>query len=314
LRINFSIFYIYFKIKMEKGKIKQFLKIQLKKLGYRVFTTVVLTLTAITTVWVYAAFIEPSVSPDNAGWDQDFTQNILGANNADNDFDSSVVVANKDGSIVERAEYIADRITTQGEWYPTECGESTTSTQTGCYVDSTARYLTTSLCDSAKENSCFVPTDNSYYAFGSECSDSTTTTKTNCYVDDTAKYVDTNACVNSANTGYCYMNTATFSAMDSDLTAAKILSGTTIFGVTGTAPVYAVNPQKYWSGNWRYIEGTSGTADCWCKDNGYSSGTLIAAACECEYNLVTEYYEPCSWADWGWSYCKMRAIVVQCFP
>ena len=68
-------------------------------------TTVILTMTAIITVWVYAiGFVEPTAGPNDS--DQDFLQNILGANNADNDFDSSNVVANKDGSIIERLEYI----------------------------------------------------------------------------------------------------------------------------------------------------------------------------------------------------------------
>ncbi|MFA4833234.1 MAG: hypothetical protein WC619_00110 [Patescibacteria group bacterium] len=283
---------------MEKGDIKQFLKIQLKKLGYRAFTTIVLTLTAIATVWVYASFIEPTAAPNSS--DQDFTQNILGANNADNDFSSSAVVANKDGSIIERAEYIANRITTQGEWYPTECGESTTSTQTTCYVDDTARYLTTDLCNEAKENSCFVPTDNSYYAFGSECADSTTTTKTNCYVDDTAKYVDTNACVNSADTGYCYMNTATFPAMDADLTAANIAAGKTIFGVAGTATVYGVYTDPR---HWQYNEGLDADADnrastatCFCQHYGYAGYYTYVVGSQ---SYGTFYHStatsPCSW-------------------
>ncbi|MDD5294443.1 MAG: hypothetical protein PHP21_00765, partial [Patescibacteria group bacterium] len=66
-------------------KINNFLN--LKELGKRALTVIVLTLTAIITVYVYAAFIEPTVGPTDS--DQDFTQNILGANNADNDFDSS---------------------------------------------------------------------------------------------------------------------------------------------------------------------------------------------------------------------------------
>ncbi|MDD5291415.1 MAG: hypothetical protein PHZ04_04915 [Patescibacteria group bacterium] len=214
---------------MEKRIIKTKLKHQAKNLSWRIVTTVILTLTAIITVYVYVAFVEPSVGPTDS--DQDFTQNILGANNADNDFDSSSVATNKDGSIVERLEYITNRMTTQGQWYSTECGESTTSTQTTCYVDDTARYLTTDLCNEAKENQCFVPTDNSYYAFGSECADSTTTTKTNCYVDDTAKYVDADACSAASNTGYCYMNTATFSAMDADLAAANIKPSITSLGL-----------------------------------------------------------------------------------
>ena len=52
-----------------------------------------------------AAFIEPTVAPSAS--DQDFTENIMGMNNVNNDFDSSDVNANKDGSLVERLEYIA---------------------------------------------------------------------------------------------------------------------------------------------------------------------------------------------------------------
>ena len=55
-----------------------------------------------------AAFIEPSVAPSSS--DQDFTQNILGANNNNNDFDSSTVVANQDGSLIERLQYIIEVI------------------------------------------------------------------------------------------------------------------------------------------------------------------------------------------------------------
>ena len=76
------------------------IKFQLKKLGWRVITTVIVTLTAVATVWVYAAFVEPAAAPSAS--DQDFAQNILGANNADNDFDSSSVTVNNDGSIIER--------------------------------------------------------------------------------------------------------------------------------------------------------------------------------------------------------------------
>lgn len=207
-------------------------KQNIKNLSWRVLTTVILTLTAVLTVWVYAAFVEPTAGPNDS--DQDFAQNILGANNADNDFDSSLVTANNDGSVVERLTYLVENL------YTDECGESTISTQVQCYVDDTARYLTTDLCNETKENQCFVPTDNSYYAFGSECSDSTTTTTTNCYIDDTAKYVDSNACSASANTGYCYVNTSTFTALDSDLVASSIKDGVIIFGVTGTIAFKAV--------------------------------------------------------------------------
>ena len=68
----------------------------------------VLVLTVMGTVWVYAAFLEPSVSPDNST--QDFTANIMGDNSANNTFDSSAVTANVDGSIIERLEYIIDSL------------------------------------------------------------------------------------------------------------------------------------------------------------------------------------------------------------
>jgi len=92
-------------------KIVNFLN--LKELGKRALTVIILTLTAIITVWVYAAFVEPSVGPDDAGWDQDFAQNILGANNADNDFDSSLVTASSTGSIIERLEYLVNYLDTR---------------------------------------------------------------------------------------------------------------------------------------------------------------------------------------------------------
>jgi len=91
---------------MDKQILKNQLKQQAKQFGWRVLTTVILTLTAIITVWVYAAFVEPLAGPNDS--DQDFAQNILGANNADNDFDSSAVTVNNDGSIIERLEYITD--------------------------------------------------------------------------------------------------------------------------------------------------------------------------------------------------------------
>lgn len=55
-------------------------------------------------IWAIAAFVEPTAGPADS--DQDFTQNILGANDANNDFDSSSVAANGDGSMIERLEDI----------------------------------------------------------------------------------------------------------------------------------------------------------------------------------------------------------------
>jgi hypothetical protein len=214
-------------------KIDNFLN--LKELSRKVVVAIILTLTIIATVWVYASFIEPTVGPNSS--DQDFIQNILGANNNDNDFNSSLVSINNDGSVIERLEYLSRGL------YATECGESTTATQTSCYVDDTARYLTTDLCNETKENQCFVSIDNGYYAFGAECADSTTTAATNCYIDDTAKYADSGACSAGSNSGYCFMNTNTFSAMDADLVAGNIINGVTIFGVTGTLASAESNPE-----------------------------------------------------------------------
>jgi len=89
-------------------KIANFLN--LKELGKRALTVIILTMTAIITVWVYAAFTEPLAGPNDS--DQDFAQNILGANNADNDFISTSVASNADGSIIERQEYLQTQINT----------------------------------------------------------------------------------------------------------------------------------------------------------------------------------------------------------
>ncbi|MFA4833523.1 MAG: hypothetical protein WC619_01585 [Patescibacteria group bacterium] len=89
---------------------KNQIKEQAKQIGWRAITTVILTLTAVVTVWAYAAFTEPLAGPNNS--DQDFLQNILGANDNNNDFDSSSVVANNEGSIIERLEYIQGQAST----------------------------------------------------------------------------------------------------------------------------------------------------------------------------------------------------------
>lgn len=93
---------------MNKQILKNKLKSQLKSLGWRAITTVILTLTAVATVWVYAAFVEPAVGPNSST--QDFAQNILGANSSDNSFDSSSVASNSDGSVVEREEYLQQEL------------------------------------------------------------------------------------------------------------------------------------------------------------------------------------------------------------
>jgi heme/copper-type cytochrome/quinol oxidase subunit 2 len=79
-----------------------------KELGWKVVTTIILTLTAVTTFTAYAVFTEPTSLPSASN--QDFSKNILGANNADNGFDSSTVTSNEDGSIMEILEYIQSQL------------------------------------------------------------------------------------------------------------------------------------------------------------------------------------------------------------
>jgi len=86
----------------DKTKMKRFFK----KLSEKMLTIVILTLTALGSVWVYAAFLEPSLTPADST--QDFTANIMGDNSVNNTFDSSSVVGNVDGSLIERLEYIIE--------------------------------------------------------------------------------------------------------------------------------------------------------------------------------------------------------------
>jgi hypothetical protein len=87
-----------------KNKMKKFLLL----LGKKAAITSVVSLTAVTTFIAYAAFTEPTSAPGSSN--QDFLENILGANNANNAFDSSTVAANNDGSAIERLEYLAGQI------------------------------------------------------------------------------------------------------------------------------------------------------------------------------------------------------------
>ena len=95
---------------MDKKILKIKLKAQLKSLTWRAITTVILTLVAVATVWVYAAFTEPTAGPNDS--DQDFAQNILGNNDANNDFISDQVASNATGSIIERQQYLQTQINT----------------------------------------------------------------------------------------------------------------------------------------------------------------------------------------------------------
>ncbi|MFA5993485.1 MAG: hypothetical protein WC823_00835 [Parcubacteria group bacterium] len=75
--------------------------------AWKMFGTLVVVVTAGLGIWAMAAFTEPTSGP--AASVQDFAKNILGANNADNGFDSSAVVANNNGSIIERLKYLEGR-------------------------------------------------------------------------------------------------------------------------------------------------------------------------------------------------------------
>lgn len=74
----------------------------LKKILKISFYAAISTLAVISTVAVYAAFIAPSDTPSTSV--QDWSGNVLGANSANNTYDSSSVVGNHDGSLLERAE------------------------------------------------------------------------------------------------------------------------------------------------------------------------------------------------------------------
>jgi hypothetical protein len=122
-----------------------------------ILSAAVLFLLIFTVLWAYAAFTESASAPSASN--QDFTENILGANNANNSFNSSSVAANKNGSIIEMMEYINNRMTTQGQWYSGECADSTTGTKTNCYVDDTAKYVHNTACSAVSNNGyCFVST------------------------------------------------------------------------------------------------------------------------------------------------------------
>ena len=87
------------------------MKKELKFVGKRVVSATifasVFVAVAGTSLWALAAFSEPTDSP--AASVQDFAKNIMGANNADNAFDSSTVTANADGSMLERLEALENK-------------------------------------------------------------------------------------------------------------------------------------------------------------------------------------------------------------
>ncbi len=87
---------------------KQKLNKVIKYIGWKALGAFVFVAVAGTSFWALAAFTEPSTTPGNSV--QDFAKNIMGANNSDNAFDSNDVIANSDGSIVERLENIESKL------------------------------------------------------------------------------------------------------------------------------------------------------------------------------------------------------------
>lgn len=86
-----------------------------KNLIKKAFTASILTIVSMTTIWVHAAFIEPGEGPASSL--QDFAQNIIGSGSADNTFDSSSVDQNNHGSIIERLEFLSQRVASSSIFY-----------------------------------------------------------------------------------------------------------------------------------------------------------------------------------------------------
>jgi hypothetical protein len=84
--------------------VKDIIKEKAVGFAFNLVSLVVLVIILLLVIYAFAAFSEPSSAPDASN--QDFNQNILGANNANNLFDSSSVAANADGSIIERLEHL----------------------------------------------------------------------------------------------------------------------------------------------------------------------------------------------------------------
>jgi len=136
---------------MDKQTLKVKIKTQAENLALRAITTVILTLTAVVTVWVYAAFVEPAVGPNSS--DQDFAQNILGNNDANNDFSSSSVVANADGSLIERDEYTQTKIGSSSD--------ATTTPATANSVFAGVKYLNDAIGNKTDSEQTNVTTSDS---------------------------------------------------------------------------------------------------------------------------------------------------------
>jgi hypothetical protein len=83
-------------------KVSDILKEKAIGFVFNLVSLVVIVVILLLVIYAFAAFTEPTSAPDASN--QDFNQNILGADNANNLFSSTNVAANADGSIIERLE------------------------------------------------------------------------------------------------------------------------------------------------------------------------------------------------------------------
>jgi len=76
-----------------------------KKIIQKTLSIIAISFSVFGTIFVYASFVEHLSAPATSN--QDFAENVLGANSANNEFDSAGVLPNNDGSILERVKYLA---------------------------------------------------------------------------------------------------------------------------------------------------------------------------------------------------------------
>ena len=141
------------------------------KFGWKMARTMILTLTAVTTFVAYAAFTEPTSAPGSSN--QDFLQNILGANNADNAFVSGSVTANSAGSIIERLQYLQGLSTLPAEsnvktglaYGNQNNGSLTPSSGAASPLTATAADVASGKLFFGSDSSGWTPTTGTYSAF-----------------------------------------------------------------------------------------------------------------------------------------------------
>ena len=110
-----------------QNKIKLIIIKKLKHLLRLSFTIFILSLISGVAIYTFAVFTEPIIAPSASG--QDFPENILGANNSDNDYSSSSVTASTTGSIVEYLEFLNDCVSQESfgrGWVANSSGDGST--------------------------------------------------------------------------------------------------------------------------------------------------------------------------------------------